>query len=175
MYETALARHTRLALVLAAVLIAPAAEARITRIEMSTPQLAFGGFSWPGVGQYEKITGIAHGEVNPHDRQNRDIVDIEFAPLNARGNVEYSFNFYILKPIDLKKGAGKMMYEPPNRGGKTWTALGRVSGGGNDPATITDPTILANSFLMPSGYTLIWSGWEPLVPLASLGTSLTAA
>ena len=25
------------------------------------------------------------------------------------------------------------MYEPPNRGGKTWTALGRVSGGGNDP------------------------------------------
>jgi hypothetical protein len=171
MYETALARHTRLSLVLAAVLIAPAAEARITRIEMSTPQLAFGGFSWPGVGQYEKITGIAHGEVNPHDRQNREIVDIEFAPRNARGNVEYSFNFYILKPIDLKKGAGKMMYEPPNRGGKTWTALGRVTGGGDDPGSITDPAVLANAFLMPRGYTLVWSGWEDLGTLDTLNAS----
>src|SRR4029077_17422099 len=73
-------------------------------------------------------------------------------------------------------GYGKMMYEPPNRGGKTWTALGRVTGGGNDPATITDPTILANSFLMPRGYTLVWSGWEPLgVSLATLGTTLTQA
>jgi hypothetical protein len=69
-----------------------------------------------------------------------------------------------------------MMYEPPNRGGKTWTALGRVSGGGNDPATITDPTILENSFLMPRGYTLLWSGWEPLgVSVANLGTTLTQA
>jgi hypothetical protein len=59
--------------------------------------------------------------------------------VNARGKVEYSFNFYILKPIDLKKGADKVMYEPPNRGGKTWTALGRVTGGGDDPGSITDP------------------------------------
>ena len=134
MHETSIARQTQLALVLAAVLIAPAAEARITRIEITTTESpTFGGFSWPNVGQYEKIVGKAFGEVNPHDRQNRDIVDIEFAPRNNRGNVEYSFNFYILKPIDLKKGAGKMMYEPPNRGRKTWTALGRVSGGGDDP------------------------------------------
>ena len=72
------------------------------------------------MGQYEKLVGKAFGEVNPHDRQNADIVDIELAPRNARGNVEYSFDFYILKPIDLKKGAHKVMYEPPNRGGKTW-------------------------------------------------------
>ena len=63
---------TLIGLAVAGVFAAPLAEARITRIEMSAPQLAFGGFSWPGVGQYEKITGIAHGEVNPHDRQNRD-------------------------------------------------------------------------------------------------------
>jgi hypothetical protein len=67
------------------------------------------------------------------------------------------------------------MYEPPNRGGKTWTALGRVTGGGNDPASITDPAVLKNSFLMPRGYTLVWSGWEPLIPSATLATSLTAS
>jgi hypothetical protein len=75
-------------------------------------------------------------------------------------------------------GYGKVLYEPPNRGGKTWAALGRVvngPGGANDPASIVDPAVLADSFLMPRGYTLVWSGWEPLVPLANLGTSLTAA
>src|SRR5881396_1525309 len=172
MHETSIARQTQLALVLAAVLIAPAAEARITRIEITTTESpTFGGFSWPNVGQYEKIVGKAFGEVNPHDRQNRDIVDIEFAPRNNRGNVEYSFNFYILKPIDLKKGAGKMMYEPPNRGGKTWTALGRVSGGGDDPGSITDPAVLANAFLMPRGYTIGWSGWEDLGTLDTFTAS----
>src|SRR5215510_11180036 len=106
-----------------AAFIAVCAEARITRIAVD-PALSqsptFGGYSWPGVGQYERIIGTAYGELNPHDRKNSIIVDIEFAPTNARGNVEYSFDFYILKPIDLTKGSGKMMYEPPNRGGKTW-------------------------------------------------------
>jgi len=160
---------------LAAALFATSrADARITRIEIDTARSqspTFGGFSWPNVGQYEKIVGKAFGEVNPHDRQNRDIVDIELAPHNARGNVEYSFNFYILKPIDLKKGAGKMMYEPPNRGGKTWTALGRVSGGGDDPGSITDPAVLANAFLMPRGYTIGFSGWEGLGTLDTFNAS----
>lgn len=163
---------TLLALAASAVLAAPIAEARITKIEITAQESpTFGGFSWPGVGQYEKIVGKAFGEVNPHDRQNRDIVDIELAPRNARGNVEYSFNFYLLKPIDLKKGAGKMMYEPPNRGGKTWAALGRVSGGGDDPGSITDPAVLANAFLMPRGYTIAWSGWEDLGTLDTFNAS----
>src|SRR5262245_36465867 len=165
-------KRTLIALSLAGVFAAPFAEARVTRIEITaTESPTFGGFSWPGVGQYEKLVGKAFGEVNPHDRQNRDIVDIEFAPRNARGKVEYSFNFYILKPIDLKKGAGKMMYEPPNRGGKTWTALGRVTGGGDDPGSITAPAVLANAFLMPRGFTLVWSGWEDLGTLDTLNAS----
>ena len=106
-----------------------AAEARITRIAID-PVLSqsptFGGYSWPGVGQYERLVGIAYGEVNPNDPKNSVIVDVGLAPRNARGNVEYSFDFYILKPIDLKKGAHKVMYEPPNRGNKTWNTFGRV-------------------------------------------------
>jgi hypothetical protein len=150
-----------LALAASATLAAPIAEARITRIEITAHESpTFGGYSWPGVGQYEKIVGKAYGEVNPHDRQNRIIVDIELAPRNARGNVEYSFDFYLLKPIDLGKGAHKMMYEPPNRGRKTWQALGRVTSGGNDPGSITNPAELENSFLMPRGYTMMWSGWD---------------
>ena len=152
---------------LAATLFAASpADARITRIEIDAARSqspTFGGYSWPGVGQYEKLVGMAYGEVDPNDPKNAVIVDIELAPRNARGNVEYAFDFYILKPIDLSKGAHKMMYEPPNRGGKTWNALGRVtsSGGRQRPGLgITNPTVLANSFLMPRGYTIVWSGWE---------------
>ena len=124
------------AVALSALLSAPDAQARITRIAVDAAKSespTFGGYSWPDVGQYEKIVGVAYGEVNPLDPKNAVIADIKLAPRNARGNVEYSFDFYILKPVKLNKGAHKMMYEPPNRGGKQYASLNR-STGGNDPA-----------------------------------------
>src|SRR5262245_5472345 len=184
-------RRTPNVVALIVLLLAPAlSEARVVSVQMSAPTVAFGGYSWPGVGQYEKITGVAYAEVDPLDRRNTVIVDLGAAQTQPGGGlpgrtpdgkVAYLLNFYILKPVNLNQvdgnlnGHGKVMYEPPNRGNKTWAALGRVTGGGNDPATITDPSVLAGSFLMPRGYTLVWSGWEPLVPIANLGTSLTAA
>ncbi len=60
------------ALFAALALAAPrVADARITRIEIDATKSespTFGGYSWPKVGQYEKIVGKAYGEVNPHDR-----------------------------------------------------------------------------------------------------------
>src|SRR4051794_35576338 len=155
-------------------MLASEADARITRIRIiKTESPTFNGYSWPGVGQYEKIVGKATGEVDPADRKNAVIVDIQLAPRNARGNVEYEFDFYILKPIDLAKGAHKLVYEPPNRGRKTWSALGRVSSGGNDPGSITDPTELANAFLMPRGYSVAWSGWDVSAEADNSGLALT--
>ena len=184
-----------------ALTIVPTAHARIVSVQLSAPTIAFGGYSWPGVGQYQKITGVAYAEVDPSDPRNAIIVDINLAQPQATpnmpgvqlgspgktagGKVAYLLNFYILKPVNLNavdptlNGYGKMMYEPPNRGNKTWTALGRVTGGGNDPATIVDTPMLqqlGQAFLMQRGYTLVWSGWEPLgVPLGGLGATLTAA
>src|SRR5262249_57229685 len=116
--------------------------------------------SFPGVGQYEVITGIATGEVDPSNPQNALITDIQLAPKLPNGNVQYQHNFYILKPVNLAQGNHKMMYEPPNRGGKTYQTLNNTPNGTNDPAALTDPTELANSFLWPRGYTTVWTGWE---------------
>jgi hypothetical protein len=58
------------------------------------------------------------------------ITDIARAPKLANGNVRYQHNFYILKPLDLSKGNHKMMYEPPNRGRKTYQELNRTPDGG---------------------------------------------
>ncbi len=148
-----------------------ATQARTTKIEILTRGVAFGGHSFPNVGQYEYITGIATGEVNPDSPLNSVIVDVKLAPRNSRGNVEYQHNFYILKPLDLKKGNHKMMYEPPNRGGKTFGTVNN-STGGNDPASMTDPVALAKTFWWPRGYTTVWSGWENnLGPLTGLSAT----
>jgi Alpha/beta hydrolase domain len=142
------------------------AQARTTQIQILSRGTAFGGHSFAGIGQYEFITGIATGEVNPADSQNAIITDIELAPRNTRGNVVYQHNFYILQPLDFNKGNRKMMYEPPNRGGKTYQTLNNTPNGTNDPAALTDPAILDDSFLWTRGYTTVWTGWENnLAPL----------
>src|SRR5437016_197374 len=139
---------------------ATTAHAYIKKIQITTRQSpAFGGYSWPGVGQYEKIAGKAFGELDPKDPRNQVLVDLQLAPRNAGGKVEYSFDFYLLKPVDLSKGNHKMLYEPPNRGRKTIAALNRGVGG-NDPGSVSDATLLGNSFLMPQGYSISFSGWD---------------
>jgi hypothetical protein len=163
-----------LALAAATILSASDAKARITKVQITTRESpTFGGYSWLGVGQYEKLVGKAFGEVDPADKKNAVIVDIGLAPVNSGGKVEYSFDFYILKPIDLGKGAHKVMYEPPNRGGKTWSSLGRFSAGGNDPGSVTDAAVLANAFLMPRGYSVVWSGWDKSAGTSTANFNLT--
>lgn len=59
------------ALTLVALILPPPADARITRIEITTQESpTFGGYAWPGVGQYEKLVGKAFGEVDPVDPKN---------------------------------------------------------------------------------------------------------
>jgi hypothetical protein len=113
-----------LALSAAGILVAaPAADARVTKIQITSKESpTFGGYVFEGVGPYEKIVGKAFGELDPNDPNNAMIVDIGLAPKNANGKVEYAFDFYILKPIDLSKGNHKVMYEPPNRGRTTTRA-----------------------------------------------------
>jgi hypothetical protein len=147
-------------LIIAFLLVAMPAHGKVKKIQITSKQSpAFGGYSWPGVGQYEKIAGKAFGELDPNDPKNAVIVDLKLAPRNAAGKVEYSFDFYILKPIDLTKGNHKMLYEPPNRGRKTIAALNRGVGG-NDPGAVTNASLLGDSFLMPQGYSISFSGWD---------------
>ncbi|HEY3150504.1 MAG TPA: alpha/beta hydrolase domain-containing protein [Candidatus Binatia bacterium] len=127
------------------------AEARITQIVISTKTSpAFGGASFGSVGQYETLTGVAFGEVDPNDPLNAVITDIQLAPRNGRGMVEYSMDFSITKPIDLSRGNGTILYDVPNRGNIRSPEL---NVGGN-------ATNIGDGFLERQGYTLVDSGWE---------------
>jgi len=146
-----------LALAAGTVLTAPVAEAGITRIDITSIESpTFGGTTFGSVGAYEKLRGKAYGEVDPLDPRNALITDIEFAPRNAGGKVEYSMDIYILKPIDLNKGNRKLFMEVNNRGGKLFGGF-NGSGGGNNPTTAADA---GDAFLMEQGYSMAWNGWD---------------
>src|SRR6266478_4742936 len=107
------------------------AEARITRIVIQTrTSPAFGGASFGTVGQYEQLDGTAYGEVDPKDPLNAVITDIELAPRNSRGMVEYSMDISILKPIDMSRSNGTLIYDVVNRGNKGITSFNIGGGSG---------------------------------------------
>ena len=112
-----------------------AADARITRIQITTRTTAFGGYSLARRRpvREDRRHGVRRGRSERSARTRSSSTSCSRRATRS-GKVEYSLDFYILKPIDLTKGDHKVMYEPPNRGGKTWTrSTARV--GGNDPAT----------------------------------------
>jgi hypothetical protein len=79
---------------------------------------AFDGKTFGAAGAYEKIVGQAYGELDPKDRRNAIITDIQLAPRNPRGMVEYNATFTLYKPLDMSKSNGILIYNVVNRGGK---------------------------------------------------------
>jgi hypothetical protein len=135
----------------------------IIRIVIQRREPFADGHEFPVTGAYEKLVGTIYGEVDPKNRLNKIIVNLDKAPRNRRGRVEYRSDLCILKPVDMARGNGKIFFDAPNRGGK------RILGFLNDATTSNDPSILAdagNGFLMRQGYTLVWCGWQgDLMPL----------
>ena len=159
-------------LLITSLLMPAVAEARIVRILITSVQSpTFEGTSFGGVGQYEKLRGRAFGEVDPSDPRNAIIADIELAPRNARGMVEYSMDVLILKPVDLSRGNRQVLYHMNNRGNLGFLASLNNGGGGNNPTTAADA---GNGFLMRYGYTIVSSGWDGgVAPSAALPLTIT--
>lgn len=142
------------------------AEARITRLEVSVVESpTFEGRSFGSVGQYEKLRGKAYGEVDPNDPRNAVITDIERAPRNANGNVEYSTDVWIVRPVDTEKGNGALFFELNNRGGNlSFGAINDSVGAGNNPSTAASA---GNGFLMEQGFTILEAGWDTSATVGS--------
>jgi hypothetical protein len=133
-----------------AALLAPA-QARVTRIMIDTQvSPAFNGASFGNAGPYETLAGHAFGELDPDDPHNAIIQDIKLAPRNARGMVEYTASFQLVKPIDMSRSSQLMWHDVPNRSGRiTIGVLERTSGdiglssgwqGDNSGQTVPRPT-----------------------------------
>jgi hypothetical protein len=158
------------ALALAAI---PAA-ARIVQIDVQRTEPFAEGKPFGTRGAYIKIVGVAKGELDPRDPRNRVIANLDKAPRNARGMVEYEVDFYIMRPADMTKGNGRILYEVNNRGRKflgPWLHDARQTSPGaiNEPATLEHA---GNGLAFREGYTVVWSGWDPDAPRANAGLSI---
>src|SRR3954467_15426249 len=67
---------------------------------------------------YERLTGRVYFGADPKLPANRIVRDLEFAPVNSRGDVEFSAEFSLLRPVDPAKANGTVLFEVSNRGGK---------------------------------------------------------
>lgn len=155
-----------------ALLVPRPADAQIKRIDVTTIQSpTFEGTSFGAVGQYEKLTGMVYGEVDPTDPLNAIIADIELAPTNADGMVDFSAEFFILRPVDPSRGNHRILYDLNNRGNMLAMRL-NDGGGGNDPTTAADA---GNGFLMRQGYTILSSGWDALAGAPGMNITVPVA
>ena len=111
-------RRAILCAALSTVLVIPSAvEARVVRIEIERVESpTFEGHSFGDVGPYEKLVGRVFGEVDPDAPGNAVVTDVELAPRNARGLVDYAADLLILRPVDSSQGNGRVFYELNNRG-----------------------------------------------------------
>jgi hypothetical protein len=91
-------------------------DARVARfvVERTTP---YGeGRTFGDAGQFERLEGTAYFEVDPNDPLNAVIVNLDRAPRNGRGLVEFSAPFVLIKPVDGTRGNDKLLFGLNNRG-----------------------------------------------------------
>ena len=136
-----------------------AAKSGITRIVIDPDRSespTFEGLSFGSVGQYEKLRGTAYGELDPSDPRNAVITDIELAPRNERGLVEYSTDIFVLKPINLDLGNRRVILDFNNRGGMRVGLLNSATPN-NDPSSAKDA---GTGFVFNMGYAVVGNGWD---------------
>ena len=135
------------------------ADARILRIEVTRTEPAFGGNAFGTAGSFQRVVGRAYGEVDPALPGNAVIQDIDLAPRNARGMVEYSTDIEILRPVDPTHGNGILLFNVPNRGNKGALPLFNA----DVPPGLTGTNAVRDAgdgWLQRQGYTLVWFGWQ---------------
>lgn len=155
--------------------------ARVARVEITERVPFAAGHSFGTVGPYEKIRGKLHYAIHPDHPRNASVVDLKLAsegrlrsdlsrveagrfveilggdPRNQAGEVEFSADFILLKPVHLERGNHRLLYGVTNRGNPLMLAFHNSAEGSTDPVTREHA---GNGWLMREGYSLLWSGWN---------------
>lgn len=104
---------------------------------------------------YELIKARAFYEIDPADPRNSEIVDLD--KVNAEGPIAFAGDVAILKPVDMRHGNGRLLYDFLNRGNKRAIQFFNDGLASNLPLTGEH---LGNCFLQRRGYTVVWSAWQ---------------
>jgi hypothetical protein len=142
-------------MVMIGVLIWPAlAGAEVSRVEVVSRRDVAAGRSFGSVGPYERMSGKIYFLIDPANKRNQVIADLDKAPRNAAGKIELSADLVILKPRDASKGNGIAIFDIVNRG------AGVVLPNFDGPPGKTPESEAGDGFLLNRGYTIVQVGWE---------------
>lgn len=137
------------------------AEARGVKLQIERRGKVLNGKAFGLAGPYEKLMGKVEFALDPSAPINANVIDLALAPRNAKGEVEFSADFYMLKPVDPSRGNGRLLDEVGNRGGKGMLHSFQKAKYSPDPTT---PEEFGDGALMAQGYTMVWLGWQWDVP-----------
>lgn len=152
----------RAGIVVVGLLAAGGARAEIVELRIERAEPFADGAIFGDAGRYQRMTGIARGELDPRDPRHAGIVLLDRAPRNERGRVEYEIDVFLLAPVE---GSDVLLYDVTNRGAKVALGFFDEASGAMSPE-LNDPRSLehaGNGFLLRRGYALVWSGWDPTV------------
>src|SRR3989454_3892184 len=126
--------------------------AEVVRIDVQSRADLVGGQPFGAAGPYEKLSGKIFFAVDPALVANRIVTDLSKAPRNAAGKVEFSADFFLIKPKRIEKGNGAVLFEVSNRGGKGMLGFFNHASGSLDPASAEQ---FGDGFLLRQGFTLL--------------------
>jgi hypothetical protein len=138
-------------------------DAELTRVDVKTREDVLGGKPFGAAGPYERIIGVAYFSADPKNPRNQIVADLDKAPRNSQGRVEYSADIHILKPKDPSRANGVLLFDVVNRGNKRLLSV-FSRGRPGEPATEAD---FGDAWLLHEGYTLVAVGWQFDVPMGT--------
>ena len=117
-------------------------------------------------GPYEELKGRVRFVLDPGNPANARITDVELAPRNAAGLVEFTADVSLLLPVVRSRGNGRVLLDVVNRGNTVAVpnfnrATRPVFGPDSDP---NPPIDVGDGFLMRHGYAVVSCGWQGDVP-----------
>jgi len=128
--------------------------AEVARVEIASRRDAAGGRSFGSTGPYERLAGKIYFAIDPANRRNQVIADLDKAPRSAAGKVELSADLVIFRPRDRARGNGIALFDIVNRGNTV--AFNVFSG----PVGTTPEAEAGDGFLLARGFTIVQVGWE---------------
>jgi hypothetical protein len=128
--------------------VADAATAEVVRIDVQRRD------DW---GTHERIIGRVHFAIDPMAPANRGIADIDHAPRNSNGKVEFSSDLLFFKPKDARRARGTVFLEVVNRGRDQSLA---ILSGAQQRNLSPESWNLGDGFLLEQGFAVAFLGWQ---------------
>ena len=128
----------------------------VERVEILQQEPFNDGLVYGAVGSYEVIYGRVHFTLSPECASSQIVSDLQWARTDKSGMVHYSSDFYLLRPLDGKRGNGSLLVDIPNRG----NTLGYAFNFPFYPMGLEKFSLAGDGFLFKRGFTIFGIGWQ---------------